>query len=193
MAEQTPYTRRRRCEPRWASARHYSRGDASAYIRDWLLDPASLTRRLQLACGDRFRVRVLRQSWGPPLLSERCALAIKHNRRALIREVSLMCGDTPWVFARTVIPLRTLRGAQRRLSRLGCKSLGATLFADPGLRRGAMEVARLAPGDALYGHAEQVWTDSTVWGRRSLFWLQGKPLLVSEFFLPALLQGCGGE
>jgi chorismate--pyruvate lyase len=122
-------------------------------------------------------------------MSEHRALGMKQGDRAVIREVRLMCGDTPWVFARTVIPVRSLRGAQRRLIRLGSKPLGAALFADPGLRRGEVEVARMSPGEQLFARAVGSATSSkAVWGRRSVFWLQGKPLLVSEIFLPALLE-----
>jgi chorismate--pyruvate lyase len=163
-----------------------------AQLWDWLLDPDSLTRRLQRACGPRFHVRVLVQGWGSPLAGERRVLGMKRGGRALIREVRLMCGDTPWVFARTVIPVRTLKGRQRRMARLGTRPLGAALFADPGLRRGEVEIARLLPGDGVYEHAVPDSTEA-VWGRRSVFTLRDKPLLVSEFFLPALLHGHGLE
>jgi chorismate--pyruvate lyase len=154
-----------------------------------LLDPASLTRRLQLACDKRFSVQVLRQGWGRPPASERRVLGIKRGERAVIREVRLMCDAIPWVFARTVIPARTLRGRQRRLARLGSKPLGAALFADPHLRRGEVEVCRIVPGERLYGRAaDSLSAADAVWGRRSVFWLGGKPLLVSEFFLPALIR-----
>lgn len=157
------------------------------------MDPDSLTRRLQRACGPRFHVRVLAQGWGRPLASERQALGMKRGGRVLLREVCLMCGATPWVFARTVIPVRTLRGRQRRLARLGTRPLGAALFADPGLRRGEVEVARLIPADGIYERAVPGGGAEVVWGRRSVFTLRGKPLLVSEFFLPALLHGHGLE
>jgi chorismate--pyruvate lyase len=97
------------------------------------------------------------------------------------------------VFARTVIPVRTLRGRQRRLARLGTRPLGAALFADPHLKRGEVEIARLAPGDGIYEHAAVQGAADGVWGRRSVFTLKGKPLLVSEFFLPALLHDHGFE
>jgi len=188
MAEGEKYRERRLREPKWSPARRRLRSAAPAILWDWLLDPTSLTRRLQLSCGQRFRVRVLQQGWGRPLMSERRALGIKQGGRAVIREVRLMCGDTPWVFARTVIPVRSLRGAQRRLVRLGAKPLGAALFADPGLRRGEVEVARLSSGAPLFVRAAgPAISSEAVWGRRSVFWLRGKPLLVSEFFLPALL------
>jgi chorismate--pyruvate lyase len=147
-----------------------------------------LTRRLQLACGARVSVQVLRQAWGRPLASERRVLGIKRGGRAVIREVRLMCGATPWVFARTVIPVRSLRGRQRRLAHLGSKPLGAALFADPHLSRGEVEVTHIAPGKSLYGHAADSSASDAIWGRRSVFRLRGKPLLVSEFFLPALVR-----
>ncbi len=180
-------------EPRWHPARRRLRSTAPAVLWDWLLDASSLTRRLQHACGERFRVQLLEQRWGRPLASERRALGIKRGGRAVIREVRLLCGETPWVFARTVIPVRTLRGPQRRLTRLGTKPLGAALFADPWLCRGEVEVTRIGPGDKLFEHAVGASdADDAVWGRRSLFWLRGKPLLVSEFFLPTL-GSHGGE
>jgi len=182
-------------ELRWQPARRRLRSAAPAALWDWLLDASSLTRRLQLVCGAGFGVQVLEQHWGRPMASERRALGIRRGERAVIREVRLMCGATPWVFARTVIPVRTLRGPQRRLAHLGSKPLGAALFADPRLQRGEVEITRLVPGDSLFDHALAAagGEAAAVWGRRSLFRLRGKPLLVSEFFLPALLGGDGGE
>jgi chorismate--pyruvate lyase len=189
MAEGAKFHERRSREPKWFPARQRLRSTAPEVLWDWLLDAASLTRRLQLACGGRFSVQVLRQGWDRPLVSERRALGMARGGRAVIREVRLMCGDTPWVFARTVIPVRSLRGARRRLVHLGAKPLGAALFADPGLRRGEVEVARMGPGEQLFARAVGTAAASeAVWGRRSVFWLRGKPLLVSEIFLPALLQ-----
>ena len=179
--------RPRRREPNWAPARRCLRSAAPLAVWDWLLDATSLTRRLQLACGGQFHVRVLRQSWGRPLASERRILGVKRGERAVIREVRLMCGERPWVFARTVIPVRSLRGAQRRLAHLGSKPLGAALFADPHVRRGEVEVAHIGPEAPLFARAVGTAPyHQAIWGRRSVFWSRGKSLLVSEIFLPAL-------
>ena len=170
---------------RWLEGRQLPHQQPGPVLRDWLLDVGSLTRRVQRACAGRFRVRVEFQGLGRPRLDECLALHLRQPRRALIREVHLLCDDRPWVFARTVIPISTLRGRERRLAHLGERPLGAVLFADPHMTRGPVEVACVRPGQALYTAAVQGLRQrpAEIWGRRSVFRLGGKPLLVSEFFL----------
>ncbi len=176
-------------EPAWQSSLQLRRGALPEEWRGWLLDHASLTKRLQSLCGDAFRVKVLSQRLERPMLSEARALNRPPQEIALVRQVHLLCGDIPWVFARTVIPLASLNGGLRRLAQLGNHSLGAVLFADPRLQRSPMEVARIEPRQRLYRRSRgmELPDGSPVWGRRSRFWLQRNPLLVSEFFLPELL------
>ncbi len=156
----------------------------------WLYDPASLTARLIAACDQQFRVQVLSQGWGTPFHNEIKRLGLRARHKALIREVYLYCGDTPWVFARTVIPRSTLIGKQKYLANLGSKPLGAILFADPHMRRDQFEVACITPGEYLYNAATQASAKKPgqIWGRRSVFYLSNKPLLVNEIFLPAIAQ-----
>lgn len=176
-------------EPAWQSSLRLRRGALPIEWRSWLLDHASLTRRLQQRCGDTFRVRLISLRLERPMLSESRALDRPPQEIALVRQVHLLCGDTPWVFARTVIPLPSFKGGLRRLTQLGNHSLGAVLFADPRLQRSPMEVARIEPRQRLYrrSHGADITDGKPVWGRRSVFRLQGNPLLVSEFFLPDLL------
>lgn len=153
-------------------------------LRDWLLDDSSLTRRLQQACTGRFHVELISLGWERPLRNEAQALKVRPWQRALIRQVRLWCDDTPWVFARTVIPVSALRGAQRRLAHLGNRPLGAFLFAHPALRRSPLQVARVCRESRML--AACATNEAALWGRRSVFHLQDHPLLVSEFFLPGL-------
>ncbi len=154
----------------------------------WLFDPASLTSRLVAACSGNFRVRVLDQAWYNPLHNESHRLSMRYKRTALIREVLLYCDDTPWVFARTVIPKSTLSGKQKFLANLGSRPLGAVLFSDPNMHRDDFEITKLSAGHYLYEKAVQELADApaSIWGRRSVFYLQNKPLLVNEIFLPAI-------
>ena len=159
-------------------------------LQSWLTDSGSLTARVVAACPGEFRVHVLRQGWERPLPSERRQLGMRRNVLALVREVELRCNEEVWVFARTVIPASSLRGAARRLTLLGDRPLGAVLFADPTTRRGRMEVARLDGRHGLFRHAcsHHGLTPSALWGRRTLFCYRRKPLLVNEIFLPEIAE-----
>ena len=116
---------------------------------------------------------------------------MRHGERALIRQVHLLCGDHPWVYARTIIPATSMRGRLRRLAHLGTRPLGAMLFADPGMQRGPVELANIGPGEPLFTdatrHMQQQPAD--IWGRRSVFRIAHQPLLVSEIFLPEFPAG----
>lgn len=175
-------------EPRWRLLDARLRRRVPADQLPWLVDAASLTQRLRELCPHRFNVRLLAQRWQRPLRNERRALGMRDHEFGLVREVHLACGEIPLVFARTVIPAGTLRGDLRRYAHLGNRPLGALLFADRRVRRGGIEVAEIPPGHALYraltgGRGAGA---AAIWGRRSVFTLAGRPLLVGEIFLPAL-------
>lgn len=175
-------------EPVWRGSFRLNRAQLPQQWRDWLLDRSSLTLRLQRACAGSFSVEVISQRMEPPMLSEARALGRPPQELALVRQVRLRCNGQPWVFARTVIPLPSLRRGLRQLALLGNRPLGAVLFADPTMRRSGVEVARIDQGKRLYRRAlgGDTTTATEVWGRRSVFTLRGQPLLVSEFFLPPL-------
>lgn len=175
-------------EPVWYFTRELRHGFVPAGMTDWLFDPGSLTARLIRACPGRFHVQVLSQIWRAPLHNEIKRLGMRQRQMSLIREVYLYCDDQPWVFARTVIPRKTLTGKQRHLANLGSRSLGSVLFADPHMRRDEIEVASLHATEQLYHKAVAALstTPASVWGRRSVFYLKNKPLLVSEIFLPGV-------
>lgn len=173
-------------EPNWWRYRRLRYPGLPHRYHRWLRDATSLTQRLIDVCDGEFRVRLQRQAWGNPLPSERKALDMGRARVAMVREVVLQCDGRPWVFARTVIPSASLKGAAARLAYLGERPLGALLFSRPTTRRGAIAFARLVPGQPLFEAAVAPLARRPVelWGRRTLFCFEGKPLLVSEIFLP---------
>jgi chorismate--pyruvate lyase len=154
----------------------------------WLQDEGSLTKRLKAYCPGRFEVEVLGMEWTRPDRSEAALLGIPQSQKILLRQVHLKCGDELCVYARSVIPLKTLTGRHRRLRHLGNKPLGEYLFASPTLERSRIEWSRLTPGHNLFRRALAASgsINQAVWGRRSLFRIDHRPLLVSEFFLPVL-------
>jgi chorismate--pyruvate lyase len=175
---------------RWQDANTVQRRVLPPAIRDWLFDPCSLTLRLQQACSEigtgSFAVQVLSQQRQRPLRSERQLLGMPEHEFALVRQVRLTCAGQPWVFARTVVPLRSFSVRGRRLASLGNRPLGAMLFADKSVRRGRMQLARLVDGDVVFDVATDglVKIPDEIWGRRSVFHYAGRPLLVNEIFLP---------
>jgi len=174
--------------PVWSRSERWTRGRIPQGLVSWLLDPGSLTDRLKRVCVGCFEVRVIDEGWQRPRLDEARALGIRHSQIGWIRQVHLLCDGTPWVFARTVVPVSTLTGAQRRLAYLGNRPLGAFLFADPGMRRGPVELACLREGLSMFNEASSGLKrkPAEIWGRRSVFRVGGKPLLVAELFLPAI-------
>ncbi len=152
--------------------------------KPWLIGDESLTLRLKKHCDSEFRVVVLRQSFILPHENERKVLGIPFRNRALIREVCLMCGDIPWVIARSVIPYQTLKGKGAQLKMMGNRPLGHFLFSDPHLVRSPIQISRC---NLIVHHHTDDLINVASWGRRSMFSFYGKPLLVSEFFLPELL------
>lgn len=147
---------------------------APAEVRDWLADGGSLTRRLQRF--GTFRVVPQRQMIAAPRAEEAALLGLPARQRALVREVLLYVNDQPVVFARSVLPLASLGGANRVLGHMARRSLGAELFRAPRAKRAQVWATQAA----VTGGGEPCW------GRQSLFLKRGQPLLVAEFFLPAL-------
>lgn len=185
-----PRVRKTIAAPAWVRHRRRSHRKLPVELRSWLLDTASLTDRLKRACDGDFRVQVMNEGWRRPSLDECRMLHMRTSAVGWVREVQLFCDDRPWVYARTVIPASTLTGAQRRLAHLGNRPLGAWLFANPRMQRDIVELASISRGQAMFSSAVNGLDSEplTIWGRRSLFRLAGKPLLVTEVFLPGL---CG--
>jgi chorismate--pyruvate lyase len=151
----------------------------------WLFDSSSLTARMIALCGSDFSVRLISQQWQILDPEEASAMSLQNIHSALVRQVLLCCKDQPLVYARTVIPVTTIQGAQRRFANMGNRPLGAMLFSDRTMRREAVQVTML-PDD----HEAKKYTsiDEAVWGRRSVFRVAGKPILVGEYFLPELMR-----
>lgn len=177
--------------PRWRSIEQLSQANKPpGLLRGWLTDTGSLTARLVALSGRQFRVEVLCHSQGRATLDEARALGIPPCTRVIIREVILYGCDKPWVFARSILPLPSLVGRLRQLKHQGSKPLGAFLFQQRSLVRSPMTVCALSGRE---GYIPARCIPATLaphprlWGRRSMFSVDAKPLLVSEVFLPHFL------
>lgn len=132
----------------------------------------------------QFEVRGVRQVWIKPLPDEAALLGLRPGESALLREVWLHDGDTPLVFARSILPRGSLRGAWRELGRLGSKPLGAALFTDARVLRRPLAYCKLKRGHSVLG---SVALPYALWARRSVFVRDQHAILVTEAFLPGVL------
>lgn len=153
--------------------------------QSWLYDHNSLTLKLESRC-ENFNVQVKQQVKIPS--SKKLSGYFDDEEIILVREVLLHLDETPVVFAQTEIPISTLTEEQIALSEIGNSSLGKLLFNDPSMLRGQIEVTSFKANSPLHDFCQSInqATNETLWARRSLFYINNKPLLVSELFLPAL-------
>jgi chorismate--pyruvate lyase len=158
-------------------------------MRRWITGAGSLTQRL-ISASDTFRVQLLAQQPQLPMPDEWRRLGLLWQRRAMTREVLLLCDEKPVVFAHTVARPQRMRQDWPFLRGLGHRSLGSALFIDPQVTRTPFEFARLAPHHPLMQRAFQALPSldrrQPLLARRSVFRRAQGAMLVTEIFLPAL-------
>lgn len=156
----------------------------------WLVATGSLTQSLQQVCQQAFQVQVLQHEFiaAPAFVCE--DLMIQPTERVLQRQVLLCDGDEPLVFAYSLLPEAALQGRYQALRELGSRPLGHWIFSEPILKRQTMLFAELPSQAALFKNLNKL-TETSLLGRKTLFIGADKPLLVSEFFLPALKASSG--
>ncbi|MBJ3816240.1 chorismate lyase [Shimwellia pseudoproteus] len=141
----------------------------SPELLDWLLLEDSMTKRFEGYC-QRVSVVILREGFvGQHEMTDDERPLLPAEPQYWLREV-LLCGDgEPWLVGRTLVPLSTLNGPELALQQLGETPLGRYLFASSTLTRDFIQTGQ----------------NAGLWGRRSRLRLSGKPLLLTELFLPA--------
>lgn len=134
-------------------------------------DAGALSARLRRGCK-QISVRVDSQGLSSAFGDEQKILAINENN-TLIRKVHILGDQKPLVHGRVVVPNLTYRKFQVEFDQLGNKLLGETLLYDrPEVTRSPFQYAKVA---------------ENLWARRSLFVMEGYNLLVTEVFLPTLM------
>ncbi|MFD0709424.1 chorismate lyase [Photorhabdus luminescens] len=136
-------------------------------ILDWLMELGSMTRRFEQYCN-RVCIIPFRECFITAEQLSDESECLPASQRYWLREI-VLCGDNiPWLLGRTLIPEATLTGPDESLVDLGTVPLGRYLFSGNKLTRDYIHVG------------QQV----NRWARRSLLRLSGKPLLLTEVFLP---------
>ena len=175
-------------QARWHA--HVNAVNAPAAMRTWLTTGGSLTARLS-AHSDTFRVQRLHQRTARCLFDEARAIGMQRPGRVWEREVLLRCDGAPVVFAHTVVPMSATAADWPLFNALGERSLGSTLFYDPQVTRGDLEFARIRAGHPLMQRARAALGatgDTMLYARRCLYRRHRGTLLVTEVFLPSVLE-----
>jgi chorismate--pyruvate lyase len=176
------------CEPLWLENRQGLRHKLPGNVQSWTYESGSLTQRLRNFYGDSVAVKILLQRWNTPFLTERRLLKLPEHRNNFTREVLLHVNGKPLILARTIIPAATIKAAKSNLSRLGNRPLGEIIFSYPKLERIAMDVALINPPTWTQSALVETGIDQPIWGRRTVYAIAHKQMLVSEFFLPEVLR-----
>jgi len=97
-----------------------------------------------------------------------------------------------------VMALKHLRGSWLGMAKLGKQPLGAILFANHRVKRTQLCYKKLSIHDGLYQRAGENLTnvgvvimEKPLWARRSTFRLGNMEMLVTEVFVPKILEPLG--
>ena len=174
-------------EPEWHEHRRGSQHHLPEAVQSWTYEAGSLTQRLRDYYGNAIAVSILFHQWRKPFLSERKQLQLPQHRYSLTREVMLHTNGKPLLLARTIIPEETIKVAHRNLAHLGTRPLGEVIFSYPDLERITMDLVLIRPTTWTPPTQEKANIIQPIWGRRTVYAIQKRPMLVSEFFLPEIL------
>lgn len=162
----------------------------SPTARCWLQDQGSLTARLQQ--HGSFKLDLLSQKQMPVSRDEAGQFGMRAGQQVQARHVVLFSNELPVVFAHSVLPNDPTGVLSRWFARMGSRSLGARLFANPGFRRGPLEYRRIDCRHPLFAAAVIALglpseTRTRLWARRRFFHFGRQRVLVTEIFSPTLL------
>jgi chorismate--pyruvate lyase len=160
-----------------------------AALRPWLEEPGLLTARVRAACGPATGLRLLKLEPAPIDPCVRHRLGVE-DATGYVREIEITCGATRWIFAQSIFPRSTVQ-QYPWLRELGDNGLGESLSAIEDVRREPLEYIELPDGHELAVAAGVAAPrGASLWARRAVYRLAGRPILVQEVFLPGL--GCCG-
>lgn len=161
----------------WQHAGQFDTTKIPPPLLPWLTDSKSMTARMEKRCK-KIEIEIIKNQTGLMTPEENKYLKAGINNRAWIREVIMRCDSKPWLYGRTVIPFSESRTLPPEIRNLQNIPLGKVLFADPNTTRSAFEFSRTKrlPNDT-----------QSYWARRSIFYYKGQPLLLTEIFLPEMI------
>lgn len=135
----------------------------------WLSSKDSLSKKLREFTHNKISHHLFYDDWGDAPDFAYAALNIEHDSKTWIRNMQWRINDAIWLACTVVIPASSITTETTILQHIGKNSIGDILFQDPSLKRSDFTFIK-ENGDR--------------WSRYSIFHFHGKPLLISETFLP---------
>lgn len=153
--------------------------------KQWLTRPGALTQSLRaLGC---LKLRVLAEYPDGASAEEASLMNCHPHSPVWVREIVMDIDGLDCIVARSITPLAASHGTWQGIRRLRSRPLADILYEDPTISRSDFEVARLNRRVSIYrtvrGMSKKRVFPSQLQARRSVFWRQGSPLLVTECFL----------
>ncbi len=137
-------------------------------ILSWLNESGSITSRIK--SFSNFRLKLLRDGPGEVNAAED-DLIITNYKENNIREVVLFSDEQPFIYAKSILPLETIRLGLDALGNLKENPLGDILFSNPEIKKKYMLFAKFESNKRIF------------YGRKGIYTVKGYPFSVCEIFL----------
>ena len=137
-------------------------------IKSWLVEKGPITKRIK--SEESFQLNLLKDEISYVEDVEKEFLDVISNN-IKVREVILMGNNIPRVYAKSLIPIRTIDEGFSKLGKLGTKPLGDILFEKEIFKKTDMVYAQFQNKDSIF------------WGRKTKYLVKNMPLSVMEVFL----------
>ena len=137
-------------------------------ILSWLNESGSITSRIK--SFSNFKLKLLRDGPGEVDIIDD-DLIISNYKENNIREVILLSDEEPLIYAKSIIPLETIRLGLGILGNLKENPLGDILFSNPEIKKKYMLFAKFQSNEEIF------------YGRKGIYTVKGYPFSVCEIFL----------
>ena len=137
-------------------------------ILSWLNEAGSITSRIK--SFSNFKLKLLKDGPGEVDIIED-DLIISNYEENNIREVILLSNEEPLIYAKSIIPLDTIKLGLNTLGNLKENPLGDILFSNPEIKKKYMLFARFQSKEEIF------------YGRKGIYTVKGYPFSVCEIFL----------
>ena len=137
-------------------------------ILSWLNEPGSITSRIK--SFSNFRLKLLRDGPSEVDIIEDDLIVANYEENNT-REVLLYSDEEPLIYAKSIIPLETIRLGLGVLGNLKENPLGDILFSNPEIKKEYMLFSKFESNKKIF------------YGRKGIYTVKGFPFSVCEIFL----------